>query len=166
MYRLRLRPVNHAVKPQVDRPDTIVAHLVSLSDNADPAGVDDGDAGCESKHSAAPVSHTPAFTIERATLTLLPRDERNAAIERAAISVREMDALIFTPTREQPCAEMRARGVYISDVTHNGLPIVYSVDSKHDVLQWSPWYAGHLLETIQRDLWSYLNTVDPVVDEL
>lgn len=68
----------------------------------------------------------------------------------------------FAPTRERPCPVMRERGVYVADWQYQGTPIVYSINSRHEVEQWVHWYDGESFETIELALWRHLNAVDPV----
>lgn len=68
----------------------------------------------------------------------------------------------FRPTHAVPCPVMRERGVYVADWYYKGTPIVYSINSRHEVLDWVHWYPGHDYATIERGLWMHLDAADPV----
>ena len=67
----------------------------------------------------------------------------------------------FRPTREQPCPEMRERGIYVADWLFHGNPVIYAVDSQHNVAHWAEWTEGHSYETIVRSMKRWLDMVDP-----
>jgi len=69
---------------------------------------------------------------------------------------------LFTPTREQPVPQLKARGVYIADwLDAQGNPIIQAIGRDGRLVSALPWLPELCLERLQEELWRYLDIRDP-----
>jgi hypothetical protein len=87
------------------------------------------------------------------------------ALDRETL-VLELDARLnapapFVPTREQPCEEMRERGIRIANYFGPcGNPLVLAVGTDRRLKAWLPWTEGRTLSEVVDELTFVLDKVE------